>query len=119
MENECQKYNEILTKLDTNYEQIYKILLPFGEEIIEEENKFLLVNYLDKKINIVHPRKQFEVDCLERDCNELQEEIENIEEKRKLKNDQLNTIKSSLQSFSTTNSMAASVEFEKVEIGDN
>jgi len=119
MEKECKQYEELIAKLDIDYEVIYKSLFEFGQEIIEDDTKFLCVNNLEAKaIKIVHPRKEFEVHCLEQDYNELEDEIEDIEEKRKHKAEQLKTIKSSLLSFNTANPLAASVDFEKVDMDD-
>jgi len=119
MEKECKQYEELIAKLDTDYEVIYKSLFEYGKEIIEDDTKFLCVNDLEAKaIKIVHPRKEFEVHCLEQDYNELEDEIEDIEEKRKHKAEQLKTIKSSLLSFNTSNTLAASVDFEKVDMDD-
>jgi large subunit ribosomal protein L40e len=119
MEKECKQYEELITKLDIDYEVIYKSLFEYGQEIIEDDTKFLCVNNLEAKtIKIVHPRKEFEVHCLEQDYNELEDEIEDIEEKRKHKAEQLKTIKSSLLSFNTANPLAASVDFEKIDMDD-
>jgi len=119
MEKECKQYEELITKLDIDYEVIYKSLFEYGQEIIEDDIKFLCVNNLEAKtIKIVHPRKEFEVHCLEQDYNELEDEIEDIEEKRKHKAEQLKTIKSSLLSFNTANPLAASVDFEKIDMDD-
>jgi len=119
MEKECKQYEELITKLDIDYEVIYKSLFNYGQEIIEDDTKFLCVNNPEAKtIKIVHPRKEFELHCLEQDYNELEDEIEDIEEKRKHKTEQLKSIKSSLLSFNTVNPLAASVDFEKVDMDD-
>jgi len=119
MEKESKQYDEVIIKLDTDFDFIYKSLIEYGQEILEEEDKILYVNNLEcKAIKIVHPRKEFEIHCLEEDCNELEEEIEDIEEKRKHKNEQLKYIKSSLMSFGTINPLAASTDFEKVCMDD-
>jgi len=119
MENECKQYDEIITKLDLDFDAIYKNLTEYGQETLEEETKILSVNNPEgNTIKIVHPRKEFEIRCLEEDYNELEEEIEDIEEKRKHKNEQLKHIKSSLMSFGATNTLMVSTDFEKVGLDD-
>jgi len=71
-----------------------------------------------KQSKLYIQEKEFDVHCLEQDYNELEDEIEDIEEKRKHKAEQLKTIKSSLLSFNTSNTLAASVDFEKVDMDD-
>jgi large subunit ribosomal protein L40e len=117
MEKECKQYDELIAKLDADFDVISKNLAEYGQEIVEDEVKVLYVNNLEgNAIKISHPRKEFELRCLEDDCNELEEEIEDIEEKHKYKNEQLKSIKSCLQSLNIPNPLAASAEFEKVEM---
>jgi len=117
MDKECKQYDELIVKLDSDFEAIHKNLFPYGEETEDEDkNKILCINNTEGgavKVEVVHPRKEFEFRCLEDDCNELEEEIENIEEKHKHKTEQLQSIKSSLQSFGN---ITASVEFEKIDL---